>query len=424
MMEPVFVSSLMAHDTFLKDWSLAGERDPASVTKYLNEIKAKYGFFSAFFVSARSMNYYHCDGVLKRIDRGNPHDVWYFQFVKSRQEHELVVDTDEATSGTLTIFINFRMHDYEGNLLGVAGVGIKMSLVAELLDRTQAKYNKRIYLTDRDGLVQVHSEKKSMERRSIRDMEGIRSQAGLILDERMPASNYEYDAGGHHILLTTRYIPELTWFLMVEDDETASLREVRANLFRSLGVGFAASLLVIAICLYTVHSYQKRIESQATTDELTGLANRREFQSRFAVAAYLCQRRKRQAALILMDIDGFKAVNDCHGHLAGDRMIVEVAGQALSALRPSDCLARWGGDEFIALVMCPMDTALAIAERIRALVEAAGLPDPTKAPRCSVTMSCGVAELLPGDDLDAVIHRADNALYRAKQSGRNRVFAA
>lgn len=421
MMEPIHVSSLMAHDTFLKDWSLDGERDIDAVRKYLTEIKNKYGYFSAFFVSARTGRYYHFDGVLKTIDPGDAHDVWYYDFVRSGAEHELTVDTNEAEGNALTIFINFRMLDAEGRLLGVTGVGVKMSQVAELLERTQARYHKRILLADRSGVVQLFAGRTSLEKRSLWEMEGLRDVARLVLDDRMPAANHEYDAGGRHYLLASRYVPDLTWFLLVEEDETASLAQARINLYRTLGIGLFMSLLVIAVSLGAVHAYQKRLETLVREDDLTGLANRREFERQFAVAAYLRQRRQSPVALIVMDIDGFKTVNDRHGHLAGDRLLKAMADLARSALRPSDCLARWGGDEFVALVLLPQEQALAVAERIRRLVAEARWPGPSEE---GVSLSCGVAELTAEDSLDTIMHRADLALYRAKQSGRNRVEAA
>src|SRR3989339_374161 len=156
LMMPVHVSSLMSNDTLLKDWAEAGEADMAQVVRYLREIRDKYGFFSAFFISDRTGRYYYYDGLLKTISPEDPHDAWYYDFKEKNVELDLDVDTDEASAGTLTIFINHRLRDYAGGFLGVTGVGLNMDQVGELLSEYHAKYHRLVYLTDSTGLIQIH----------------------------------------------------------------------------------------------------------------------------------------------------------------------------------------------------------------------------------------------------------------------------
>ena len=115
---PINVSSTMAHDSFLINWINNGEKNPGEIRQYLNKIKSKYGFFSSFFISANSETYYYYDGILKEISERDPHDIWYYDFVNNGKEIDLDVDTDEASSGILTIFINTRVEDFKGNFIG------------------------------------------------------------------------------------------------------------------------------------------------------------------------------------------------------------------------------------------------------------------------------------------------------------------
>ncbi len=426
MMEPIFISSLMAHDTFLKDWSLDGERDISQVTKYLKEIRDRYDYFSTFFVSARSGNYYHFKGLHKKISPDDNHDVWFYNFVAQKVPYALDVDTDEASNNVLTIFINYRMEDYQGNLIGVAGVGIKLDLMAALLEKTQQKYKRKIFLVDTDGLVQVHAQRTLVRHSSILEMDGLRTVARALLASKEGTPNFEYETEGRHILLTSRYIPELNWFLLVEQDEGAALASVRDTLFRSLIFGLLASVVVISVSLSVVSRYQRILEFQATTDELTGLSNRRDFQRRFDMAVSMHARGLSAVSLVLLDIDGLKSINDTLGHLAGDAAISGVGNMALTVVRPSDILARWGGDEFVALTLCPLDDALAVAERIRALVaetDLAAVHPGFKDTAFRLSVSCGVAEFAAGDTLDSLIYRVDQAMYQAKAEGRDRVVA-
>jgi len=154
----------------------------------------------------------------------------------------------------------------------------------------------------------------------------------------------------------------------------------------------------------------------ARTDDLTGAYNRRYF---FELAAHeisVAKRYRQPLAVVLFDVDHFKHINDSAGHDAGDDALRRIAGIVRDHLRDSDLFARYGGEEFILLL--PQTTALdaaIVAERIRAEIPA------TTEDVTPITISSGVAELRPGDEtIDVVIRRADEALYRAKQEGRNR----
>lgn len=162
----------------------------------------------------------------------------------------------------------------------------------------------------------------------------------------------------------------------------------------------------------------------ARVDALTGALNRRYFfdlaEHEFAVA----RRYHHPLSVILFDVDHFKQINDTQGHQCGDEMLKRVAEAALSQLRETDILARYGGEEFIVLLPeSAAEQAAVVAERIRHHVAAHRME--TSQGEVAVTISAGVAELLAEEDnLDRLIHRADRALYAAKQAGRNRVVAS
>src|SRR5690606_26692025 len=115
VLRPTFISSLMANDTFLRDWILAGEQDPAPITRYLNEVKQKYGTITSFLVSEKTRNYYYAGGVLKQVAETEERDIWYFRVRNMHEPYEMNVDADMANRDTITIFINYRIFDYEGN---------------------------------------------------------------------------------------------------------------------------------------------------------------------------------------------------------------------------------------------------------------------------------------------------------------------
>lgn len=186
----------------------------------------------------------------------------------------------------------------------------------------------------------------------------------------------------------------------------------------------AMMLLLAQFCYiyYRVVAHAERyLRSIAHTDSLTGLDNRRRWLER--AAQVLQQRRAGEVAvsLIMGDIDHFKQINDRCGHDGGDAALVRVSRLLSTSLRRSDCVARWGGEEFIMLLPAtPLAQALHVAEALRLRIEQTCVD--TANARLSMTF--GVCELGPGESIEAAISRADAALYSGKRNGRNRVEAA
>jgi diguanylate cyclase (GGDEF)-like protein len=158
-------------------------------------------------------------------------------------------------------------------------------------------------------------------------------------------------------------------------------------------------------------------KTAAKTDALTGLANRRSF---FQEAARLIASGSRPVALLMIDLDHFKSINDQFGHAVGDKVLKIFAQTSVGHLRPTDLVGRLGGEEFAVLLMnASQEGALLVAERLRSAFAAAaatvdGLP-------IHATASVGLSLLHPGQDMSALLDLADQALYRAKATGRNRV---
>ncbi len=167
-----------------------------------------------------------------------------------------------------------------------------------------------------------------------------------------------------------------------------------------------------------------KLEQLSTTDPLTGLRNRRYMMEMLEKEMQRAERKGTHLSMIMLDIDHFKQVNDRYGHQSGDRVLVDVAGLSSVEMRSYDCAARYGGEEFaLVLPETSHDDAISIAERIRSRIQQHPFTGQLKGVR--VTVSLGVATY-PADfitSIEDLIREADEALYRAKGAGRNRVFS-
>ncbi|MDI1244934.1 MAG: sensor domain-containing diguanylate cyclase, partial [Rhodoferax sp.] len=418
LVQPVVISSTMAHDTFLRDWVLRGERDVSEMNRYLEEVKTRYGAFSSFFVSDRSLSYYTGGGVLKKVSPTEPRDAWYYRVRDLKEAYEINVDPDLANQDAMTIFINYRVFDFDGNYLGATGIGLTMDAMYRRIKDYQHRYQRTIYFVNEQGQVVLRGQNAASQATDLRTSPGLRD----IIDQILEARNggYQYEANGTNHLLNVHYIPELKWYLFVEKDESEALVKIRQTLYINLGVCLVITLVVLMLTNLSLSRYQRRLENMASTDKLTGMLNRQAFTILMDKLMADCARSPRPLSILMIDLDHFKRVNDQHGHAVGDQVLCLVADVLQQSLRKSDIAVRWGGEEFLVVLdNCAIDEARLIAEKIRERIAQAHLALGEAV--LVLQASVGVSQLRPEEGLDQAIQRADGGLYQAKHGGRNQV---
>ncbi|MGM0593526.1 MAG: diguanylate cyclase domain-containing protein [Pseudomonadota bacterium] len=164
---------------------------------------------------------------------------------------------------------------------------------------------------------------------------------------------------------------------------------------------------------------EERLEHLAHYDQLTDLPNRILFNDRLRQALALARRARSQVAVMFLDLDGFKAINDSLGHAAGDDLLAQVAERLTGCLRQSDTVARFGGDEFT-VVLPGIEDEQSVCKIAQKIVEEVARPYLLDGTEASVTTSIGISLYpLDGQQPDTLIHKADNAMYHAKRHGKN-----
>lgn len=178
--------------------------------------------------------------------------------------------------------------------------------------------------------------------------------------------------------------------------------------------------LVICFCRDTTQKrrHDQKIQALIMNDSLTGLLNRRSFDHIIKRSVVSAQENGSSFSLILLDIDYFKSINDEHGHLVGDKVLIELAELLKRLVRDHDSVARWGGEEFaLVLPKTSLEAAIRVAERIRQSLASLQVEN-----IALISASLGVTHYQSGDNLDTLLKRADQAVYIAKEKGRNCVI--
>ncbi|WP_255987399.1 sensor domain-containing diguanylate cyclase [Chitinolyticbacter albus] len=419
LLQPIAISAQMANNPFVRDWILAGEHNISPIQRYLAEIKLKNQAVTSFLVSGRTQRYYNADGLFKVIDEDDVRDMWFFRVRDLAGEFETNVDADMAHRDTMTVVIKYKVLDDQGRFLGATGVGLTQDATAKLIDSYEARFQRRVFLVDRSGHIVLTGRAFPRKARTLTQLPGYSAISEQLLAGGQWPERFSYARGSSTTLVNARFLPELGWFLIVEENDAQALTPVLWVLQRNLIVSALVTLLVFAIALYSANRYQNRLEQLASTDRLTRLLNRPAFDLVFQQSLRDAERSGKPLSVILLDLDHFKTINDRFGHERGDDALCHVAQLLRDTVRDSDVIARWGGEEFVVLLKdCPLDEAMRLAELLRSWIAGEALVDGAQ-----LSASLGVAQYQDDELPEHYFARLDAALRRAKALGRNGVAA-
>lgn len=271
--KPVNVSLTMAHDSLLIEHlsDRASREDSGRYEKktmdYLRSYQEKYKYDSVFLVSASTKKYYSFNGLDRTLDKGNPENQWYYDILKSKSEYTIKVDNDEVkgADNKITVFINCKIQDSGGKVIGVVGVGMRVDSLKKILQKYEKESEIGAYFLDDEGIIQISTAYTGYEKTDwfkIRGNEHIRDK---ILGWKKETSDLDIwtkqsKDGVGKSFISTRYIPELSWHLVIEQKTGKLIDEMKQEIYGSI---FMIIAIILAV-LFIITSVIKNFNSQLT----------------------------------------------------------------------------------------------------------------------------------------------------------------
>lgn len=415
MDKPVMVSKTMANDAFLKKW-LSHEPENTQNKEYLDQLfsylkayQTKYDYTTVFCISDKTGNYYYQDGLNKTISPNDQHDVWYYNFVNLGHEYDLEVDTNEKNKNTISIFVNFRVTDDGGNLLGVIGVGFEVASIEDVIKVYEDTYDLAVFIINVRGAENSfkNSTNVFIGKAELAARTGIEEE--IVLNMSGESNLQWFSTGGERKCLITKYDDTLGWYLVFEKDTVSITRSFQQSIKGNIVFMLISLMACIFATTCVVLVYNQRLIVAENTDELTGLANRKLFIKQYP--KLLARSRGRKRTMFMFDIDHFKDINDTHGHVFGNTVLTTVGRILRNVIDGKGIAARWGGDEFLGVLKVGPEEAEQILNRFMQLLR----------DEDSVTVSMGLAEIKGKTTTDQMIKMVDEALYNSKKTGRNQI---
>lgn len=269
--KPVNISLTMSHDSLLVE-QLSKETEHLEDQEYVDTIKGyldiyreKYEFDSVFLVSSATRRYYNFNGIDRVLTEDDPENDWYFQLMNSSQEYSMNVDNDEVdgSDNAITVFVNCKIIDQEGRVLGVVGVGIRVSYLKEFLQKYEDAYDINAYLIDDQGIIQISTSYTGYGKTDWFSVTGHKEIRETLLGWRDGTDSLAAWTGNEDGLagsyVVSRYIPELSWHLVVEQDQGDVVRGIRSQLFQSISIIAAIIITVLLVITTVIRNFTRQI---------------------------------------------------------------------------------------------------------------------------------------------------------------------
>lgn len=271
--KPIHISLTMANDHLLKtllqgeSQRLEDETFIQSLQEYLNAYQETYHYNSVFLVSSATGRYYHFNGLQRVLTLGNPENNWYFSFLETEDAYDLNIDNDEADGNEITVFVNCKIKDTDGTVLGVVGVGFRADPLQALLKHYETQFGISANLVDQAGITAVSSRETGYQNLDFFAHCDFPKWKDAILSARAADEPqtfwFAYSAG----YVVARYIPTLNWHLVIENHTPAMNHQLKLQFYGSILVILVILVFVLFLITDVIGTYNTRIIHLAVTQE-------------------------------------------------------------------------------------------------------------------------------------------------------------
>ncbi len=400
--ESITLSRSMARDSFMinamkKEKSDCLEDIEQIMSNYLLAQKNDYGVEAAFAVVDSSLCYYSFNGFNRKVSpRTNERDKWYYDIVSSGKQYTLEVDRYELDQDKWTVFVNARVVDENGNLLGICGVGSKMTGEQDFFASLEKNYGVKISLVDPNGKIQVSTDESRIDKK-------LRQDIKLNKD-----NDYNYQKIDGNNFAVVKYIDRLGWHLIVESDQNT----VRGSLWNVLLLNIVMCVVVMVIMLLSIRIIifrHRALNIASMVDQPTQLLNRRAFEEKKSALAKVSL--DENFVYVTADLNGLKVANDTLGHEAGDELIRGAADCLKATFGAFGDVYRIGGDEFAAILEMSEEQYHKSSESLQET-----MANWKGKLQSGLSISCGHAfsREFPSENITELAKISDERMYKAK----------
>lgn len=270
--KPINVSLTMANDSFLREFlsneeeHLSDEGFTRAIMEYLNGYQKKYNYDSVFLVSTATARYYNFNGVDRVLVEGEAENEWYYNMLEDSADYGLNVDNDEVANANnrITIFVNCKIKDKDGGVLGIVGVGVQIDCLQALLAGYEDQFGVKAYLIDENGAIELSTDFTGYQHINFFAETGLEEDESQILgwQEAGEARAFWTTSTAQpesQDFLVTRYIPELTWHLVIERDTGLMMEQMQKQLYQTVAVIVLIIVIILFIITHVIRSFNQEI---------------------------------------------------------------------------------------------------------------------------------------------------------------------
>ncbi len=410
LLEPLHVSETLAKAKELKDLMKDKDIDEEAMFSMLTRLESEFDM--EFFIASESSRMQYNSDKTKLALVEDKVD-WYFRYKAA--PNDAIADIGQWQDPHF--YIDLKVYDGDDNFLGFFGISKSLDSFVEIFDQYKREYGYDFIFVDQDNNIALSSDPNLIvENATFKTLESLDWYKTLDISKLPDGSlnNLLVKTSGVDALIAEVKVEPFGWTMYLLTPLEARQTEISRSFIISVVTLLVIIFVLFMLIYHLLYYFKQDMQKNFQTDPLTRLPNRNKVELRYAEM----MDKGLQVGVILIDIDHFKAVNDTHGHNAGDNVLRQISNMLSNQLRHGDVVGRWGGEEFVLLLPdTSPDQAYDVAQKLRESMS--NMTASTGSAAVQVTASFGVSHTDTLRPLTEVLGYADDALYQAKRDGRN-----